>query len=378
MLTKKDLQEIFENYNLDFSKYVNKKQIKIGHINNTYKLYFDLGSKMKRYLLQEINTNVFQNPVELMENIERTTSFLSEKVKDEKNAENRCLRVLKTKNNRSYMISSKNRFYRIYYFIENAKTYQKTSDLKLFYNAGRAIGDFQNLLSDFYASSLHETIPNFHNTPYRFETFLRILKKDPCNRAKTCNEEIQFVLGMKDFSNIITSLIEEKKIPLKVTHNDTKLNNIMFDCDTKEELCLVDLDTVMPGSILYDFGDAIRSGCNKAAEDEKDLSKVIFSTELFQAFTEGYLSRVVQSITKIELEHLVDSAILMTFECGMRFLTDHIDGDHYFKIHYEGHNLVRCRTQFHLVKQMLKQKELLEDMVHTAYQKALKESKITL
>jgi len=135
MLTKKDLQEIFENYNLDFSKYVNKKQIKIGHINNTYKLYFDLGSKMKRYLLQEINTNVFQNPVELMENIERTTSFLSEKVKDEKNAENRCLRVLKTKNNRSYMISSKNRFYRIYYFIENAKTYQKTSDLKLFYNA---------------------------------------------------------------------------------------------------------------------------------------------------------------------------------------------------------------------------------------------------
>lgn len=378
MLTKKDLQEIFENYNLDFSKYVNKKQIKIGHINNTYKLYFDLGSKMKRYLLQEINTNVFQNPVELMENIERTTSFLSEKVKDEKNAENRCLRVLKTKNNRSYMISSKNRFYRIYYFIENAKTYQKTSDLKLFYNAGRAIGDFQNLLSDFDASSLHETIPNFHNTPYRFETFLRILKKDPCNRAKTCNEEIQFVLGMKDFSNIITSLIEEKKIPLKVTHNDTKLNNIMFDCDTKEELCLVDLDTVMPGSILYDFGDAIRSGCNKAAEDEKDLSKVIFSTELFQAFTEGYLSRVVQSITKIELEHLVDSAILMTFECGMRFLTDHIDGDHYFKIHYEGHNLVRCRTQFHLVKQMLKQKEILEDMVHTAYQKALKESKITL
>ncbi len=378
MLTKKDLQEIFENYNLDFSKYVNKKQIKIGHINNTYKLYFDLGSKMKRYLLQEINTNVFQNPVELMENIERTTSFLSEKVKDEKNAENRCLRVLKTKNNRSYMISSKNRFYRIYYFIENAKTYQKTSDLKLFYNAGRAIGDFQNLLSDFDASSLHETIPNFHNTPYRFETFLRILKKDPCNRAKTCNEEIQFVLGMKDFSNIITSLIEKKKIPLKVTHNDTKLNNIMFDCDTKEELCLVDLDTVMPGSILYDFGDAIRSGCNKAAEDEKDLSKVIFSTELFQAFTEGYLSRVVQSITKIELEHLVDSAILMTFECGMRFLTDHIDGDHYFKIHYEGHNLVRCRTQFHLVKQMLKQKEILEDMVHTAYQKALKESKITL
>lgn len=378
MLTKKDLQEIFENYNLDFSKYVNKKQIKIGHINNTYKLYFDLGSKMKRYLLQEINTNVFQNPVELMENIERTTTFLSEKVKDEKNAENRCLRVLKTKNNFSYMISSKNRFYRIYYFIENAKTYQKTSDLKLFYNAGRAIGDFQNLLSDFDASSLHETIPNFHNTPYRFETFLRILKKDSCNRAKSCNEEIQFVLGMKDFSNVITSLIEEKKIPLKVTHNDTKLNNIMFDCDTKEELCLVDLDTVMPGSILYDFGDAIRSGCNKAAEDEKDLSKVIFSTELFQAFTEGYLSRVVQSITKVELEHLVDSAILMTFECGMRFLTDYIDGDHYFKIHYEGHNLVRCRTQFHLVKQMLKQKDMLEEMVSTAYQKALKESKITL
>ena len=225
------------------------------------------------------------------------------------------------------------------------------------------------MLSDFDASQLHETIPNFHNTPYRFQTFLKVLKENPCDRAKDCEEEIQFVLHLKDFTPVITSLIEQKLIPIKVTHNDTKLNNIMFDCETKEGLCLVDLDTVMPGTILYDFGDAIRSGCNRADEDEKNLEKVRFSVDLFKAFSEGYLSSVASSITECEVNHLVDSAILMTFECGMRFLTDYLDGDHYFKTKYDNHNLVRCRTQFHLVKQMIEQKDVLEEIVQEAYKK---------
>ena len=372
MILKKDLQEVFENYGFDSASYVNIKQIKIGHINSTYTLYFDQGSTVKRYLLQEINTNVFKNPIQLMENIENVTAFLSEKVRlsGAKNYENLSLKVIKTKDNHSYMISSKNHFFRVYNFIENAKTYQKTNDLKLFANAGKTIGAFQNMLSDFDASILYETIPNFHNTPYRFNTFLKTLEKDPCDRAKLCDEEIQFVLHLKDFTSVITSLIEQNKIPLKVTHNDTKLNNIMFECETKEGLCLVDLDTVMPGTILYDFGDAIRSGCNRAEEDEKNLEKVQFSVDLFKAFSEGYLSAVCDSITQCELDHLVDSAILMTFECGMRFLTDYIDGDHYFKTKYEDHNLVRCRTQFHLVKQMIEQKDVLEEIVQSAYKKA--------
>ena len=346
-------------------------QIKIGHINSTYTLYFDQGSSVKRYLLQEINTHVFKNPIQLMENIEKITTFLSEKVRlsGAKNYENLSLRVIHTLDHHSYMISSKNHFFRVYNFIENAKTYQKTNDLKLFYNAGKTIGTFQNMLSDFDASQLHETIPNFHNTPYRFQTFLKVLKENPCDRAKDCEEEIQFVLHLKDFTPVITSLIEQKLIPIKVTHNDTKLNNIMFDCETKEGLCLVDLDTVMPGTILYDFGDAIRSGCNRADEDEKNLEKVRFSVDLFKAFSEGYLSSVASSITECEVNHLVDSAILMTFECGMRFLTDYLDGDHYFKTKYDNHNLVRCRTQFHLVKQMIEQKDVLEEIVQEAYKK---------
>lgn len=371
MILKKDLQEVFANYGFDASSYVNIKQIKIGHINSTYTLYFDQGSSVKRYLLQEINTHVFKNPIQLMENIEKITAFLSEKVRlsGAKNYENLSLRVIHTLDHHSYMISSKNHFFRVYNFIENAKTYQKTNDLKLFYNAGKTIGTFQNMLSDFDASQLHETIPNFHNTPYRFQTFLKVLKENPCDRAKDCEEEIQFVLHLKDFTPVITSLIEQKLIPIKVTHNDTKLNNIMFDCETKEGLCLVDLDTVMPGTILYDFGDAIRSGCNRADEDEKNLEKVRFSVDLFKAFSEGYLSSVASSITECEVNHLVDSAILMTFECGMRFLTDYLDGDHYFKTKYDNHNLVRCRTQFHLVKQMIEQKDVLEEIVQEAYKK---------
>ena len=371
MILKKDLQEVFANYGFDASSYVNIKQIKIGHINSTYTLYFDQGSSVKRYLLQEINTHVFKNPIQLMENIEKITTFLSEKVRlsGAKNYENLSLRVIHTLDHHSYMKTSKNHFFRVYNFIENAKTYQKTNDLKLFYNAGKTIGTFQNMLSDFDASQLHETIPNFHNTPYRFQTFLKVLKENPCDRAKDCEEEIQFVLHLKDFTPVITSLIEQKLIPIKVTHNDTKLNNIMFDCETKEGLCLVDLDTVMPGTILYDFGDAIRSGCNRADEDEKNLEKVRFSVDLFKAFSEGYLSSVANSITECEVNHLVDSAILMTFECGMRFLTDYLDGDHYFKTKYDNHNLVRCRTQFHLVKQMIEQKDVLEEIVQEAYKK---------
>ena len=371
MILKKDLQEVFANYGFDAFSYVNIKQIKIGHINSTYTLYFDQGSSVKRYLLQEINTHVFKNPIQLMENIEKITTFLSEKVRlsGAKNYENLSLRVIHTLDHHSYMISSKNHFFRVYNFIENVKTYQKTNDLKLFYNAGKTVGTFQNMLSDFDASQLHETIPNFHNTPYRFQTFLKVLKENPCDRAKDCEEEIQFVLHLKDFTPVITSLIEQKLIPIKVTHNDTKLNNIMFDCETKEGLCLVDLDTVMPGTILYDFGDAIRSGCNRADEDEKNLEKVRFSVDLFKAFSEGYLSSVASSITECEVNHLVDSAILMTFECGMRFLTDYLDGDHYFKTKYDNHNLVRCRTQFHLVKQMIEQKDVLEEIVQEAYKK---------
>lgn len=365
MIKKRELTEIFDKYNLDSNNFVSIKQIKIGHINSSYILYFDLGATVKRYFLQEINTNVFKQPFELMENIERITMFLNNKIKtmDVTNKENLALRVIRTIDDKAYMISSTNHFYRMYNYIENAKTYQKSNNVKIIYNAGKAIGNFQNMLTDFDATLLHETIKDFHNTPKRYQTFLDILNKDSCNRKKNCLDEINFALSMKDYTNVIIGLIENKKIPIKVTHNDTKLNNIMFDYKTKESLCMVDLDTVMPGSILFDYGDAIRSSCNTKEEDEKDVSQVHFSKPTFIAFSQGYLESVKDSITETEIDHLIDSIIIMTFECGLRFLSDYLDGDNYFKIDYEDHNLIRCRTQFKLVKEVLAQKDELEKLI---------------
>ena len=240
----------------------------------------------------------------------------------------------------------------MYAFIENTVTYQKVTDAKVFENSGRSFGEFQNYLAEFDASQLTETIARFHDTPNRFAYFKAALEADAYGRAKDCQEEIVFILSHADTYGKAMDALKDGSLPLRVTHNDTKLNNILMDAETNEARAVIDLDTIMPGSMLYDFGDSIRFGASTAAEDEKDLSKVHFDIDLFAAYAKGYCGAVKASITEKEKELLPYGAYLMTIECGMRFLTDYLSGDTYFATKYEGHNLVRCRTQIRLAAEM--------------------------
>ncbi|MDE7214024.1 MAG: aminoglycoside phosphotransferase family protein, partial [Anaeroplasmataceae bacterium] len=245
----------------------------------------------------------------------------------------------------------------------------KVTDKKVFYNSGKAFGEFQNHLASFDASLLSETIPNFHNTPKRYLDFEVALKEDKFNRAKDCKDEIEFILNRKDTLSQVVEGLNDGSIPLRVTHNDTKLNNILMDEKTHQARAVIDLDTIMPGSMLYDFGDSIRFGASTAAEDEKDLNKVHFDTELFEAYARGFCEAVYKSITPRELELLPYSAYLLTTECGMRFLTDYLSGDTYFATKYPEHNLVRTRTQLKLAGEIEKNIKKLQAIVQEIYKK---------
>lgn len=346
------LSNIIKSYPIDAVGYV---PIKSGHINSTYKLIGDDG---KNFLLQKINTYVFNRPEELMDNIIRVTSHLRKKIAAEGGDPSReTLTVVKTNDNKNFVRADDDTFWRVYNFIENTESYDKSNEF-LFKKTGEAFGKFQSDLSDFPIDTLFDTIPDFHNTPKRFENFKKSVENNLSGRKDRCLDEVNFVLERENICPQIASLISEGKIPLRVTHNDTKLNNVMFDKNTMEPVCIVDLDTVMPGSMLYDFGDAVRFGANTGAEDEKDLDKANFSIDLFKAFTEGYMSKAKESLTPTEIEMIPFSCILMTYECGMRFLGDYIDGDKYFATSYPDHNLVRAKVQFRLVKQM--EENLLE------------------
>ena len=260
------------------------------------------------------------------------------------------LNVIATKDGKNYLKGEN--CYRVYDFIENTVTYQTVTDKEVFKNSGKAFGEFQNYLAAFDASLLTETIARFHDTPKRFADFKAALEADVKGRAKDCRPEIDFILARANTYSKVTDALKDGSLPLRVTHNDTKLNNILMDATTNEARAVIDLDTIMPGSMLYDFGDSIRFGASTAAEDEKDLDKVHFSVEYFKAYAEGYVGAVRGSITAKEAELLPYGAYRMTIECGMRCLADYLSGDTYFATKYEGHNLVRCRTQLKLVSEM--------------------------
>ena len=357
------LEEIIKNFNID-GEYIGYYLSNDGHINNTFVLEFDDGlGKIKSYLLQLINTNVFKNPDELMENIVGVTEYLRKIVVDNGgDPERECLNVYFTSDGKPYYRDADGNCWRCYNFITGAHSCQSIDDPETFANAARAFGKFQCLLADYPSETLHETIPNFHNTLSRFADFEKAVSDNIAGRADSVRDEIDFVLARRDDAGVLVKLLEKGKLPLRVTHNDTKLNNVMFDNETDEGICVIDLDTVMPGLSLYDFGDSIRFGANTAAEDEKDLSKVSLSLPLYREYTAGYLSTAGQSLTPTEVEYLPFSAKLMTFECGMRFLTDYLNGDTYFRIAYDDHNLDRCRTQFRLVEDMERK---MEDMKAT-------------
>lgn len=322
-----------------------------GHINDTLLVTTDAG---KQYILQRLNQSIFKEPKNIMENIENVLSHLKAKLEGVPgvNLERELLTLVYTEEGTCYYIDKTGDFWRSYLFIGDTISYDIVPNAEVYKSCAAKFGEFQKLLSDFDASILHEAIPNFHNTPVRFETFLRTLEADPQGRAASVKEEVDFVLHHQDDVHVLTDKLEAGLLPLRVTHNDTKVNNVLVDAQTNKALCVIDLDTIMPGLAAYDFGDCIRSGATSGAEDETDLTKVNFVTELFEAFAEGFIGAVGENFDEEEILSLLMGAKLMTLECGIRFLTDHIDGDNYFKIHRENHNLDRARTQFKLVKDM--------------------------
>ncbi len=326
-------------------------QLHDGHINNTFVFGFrQENGKLNKYLVQELNTFVFKQPEALMENVMGVTAYMRNYIeKIGGDTERECLYVIPAKDGKPYYIDGEGRFWRCYNFISGAHSCQSVESTQVFCNAAKAFGNFQRILADYPIDSLTETIPNFHNTVSRFADFKKAVADNLSGRAEQVKSEIDFVLAREKDCAVLVDMLNAGELPLRVTHNDTKLNNVMFDNETNEGICVVDLDTVMPGLSLYDFGDSIRFGANTAAEDEKDLSKVSLSLENFKAYTMGYLSTAGESLTGNEIEQLAFSSKLMTLECGMRFLGDYLNGDVYFKIAYPEHNLVRCRTQFELV-----------------------------
>jgi Ser/Thr protein kinase RdoA (MazF antagonist) len=288
-----------------------------------------------------------------MQNIEGVTRHLRKKIiAAGGDPERETLNIIPTIDGKSFYKTDEGNYWRAYVFIENAQTYQIVENLQHLCNAGKAFGKFQKFMGDFPAEKLHETIVNFHHTGKRYEAFEEALSKDIMGRAESVKAEIEFVQKRAKETTILVDLLKNGKLPLRVTHNDTKFNNVMIDDKTGEGVCVIDLDTVMPGLSLYDYGDSIRSGTNPANEDEKDLSKVCMDLTLFENFTKGFLDSAADFLTQTEINHLPFSAKMMTFECGIRFLADHLSGDTYFKIHREGHNLDRARTQFKMVADM--------------------------
>lgn len=324
-----------------------------GHINDTYAVTCSLAGGSVRFILQRLNPVVFPDRAGLMKNMIAVTEFLRKAViRDGGDPERECLRLIPLKDGSPYLTDESGDVWRATQFIENTDAYLVAESPEMFASAGEAFGKFMARLGGFDASSLFEVIPRFHDTPDRYARFLASLERNAAGRMDEAKDEIAFVRERGEGCSVITDALERGEVPVRVTHNDTKLNNVLIDTATKEAVCVIDLDTVMPGSMLYDFGDAVRVGCSTAKEDERDLSLVDFDLGLFRAFTEGYLAGAGRSVTAAELGLLPDAARLMTFECGMRFLTDFLDGDTYFKTAYPEHNLVRARTQFKLVRTM--------------------------
>ena len=358
-----------------------------GHINDTFLVIcYDKAGKEHKYILQAINDTfcvscrtpkggtvqlilqglsqaAFPHPEEVMENFVGITSYLRREILAEGGDPSReTLSLVRTREGADFVTDTDGRVWRLMPFIENADCYQLATP-ELFAASGRAFGRFQYMLRDYPAQTLHETIPHFHDTEDRFNQFLAALEADKLNRAKGVSAEIQFFLARKEDCGVALRALREGKLPLRVTHNDTKLNNILIDRDTHEGICVIDLDTTMPGLSINDFGDSIRFGANHCLEDEQDLSKVNFDIQLYEVFTRSFLEGARGSLTPAELEYLPWGARLMTLECGLRFLTDYLDGDHYFHVSHPQQNLDRARTQMKLVKDMEEQFDAMAAVV---------------
>lgn len=359
-----NIEAIIKNFDF-WGTFIDCRPYGNGHINDTYLLTFEREDGERRFILQRMNTNVFRNPKELMENIENVTAWIGRKIRENGgDIKRETLNVIPDKIGNPYMVDEDGNCWRAFFYIEDTSCYDEVKDEKDFYESAVAFGNFQRLLADYPAETLHETIPDFHDTAKRFGTFRNVLNADVCQRAASVEKEIQFVLDREAYMHKLVDMLAQGILPLRVTHNDTKLNNVMIDNKTGRGICVIDLDTVMPGLSVYDFGDSIRFGASTAAEDEKNLDKVECDLHLFEVYTKGFVEGCSGALTDAEMDSLVDGAIMMTLECGMRFLTDYLDGDHYFKVHYEGQNLDRCRTQFKLVWDMEQKRDQMQEIVN--------------
>ncbi len=323
-----------------------------GHINDTFCVVCTTAEGPRRFILQGLSQTAFPEPEKVMENMAGITSFLRGRILEQGGDPQReTLTLVPTRDGKTHFTARNGQVWRMTPFIENTLALEIANEA-LFEACARSFGRFQYMLSTYPAATLHETIARFHDTENRFQKFLEALQADRLGRAAGVAEEIAFAMARKDDCSVAVRALAEGKLPLRVTHNDTKLSNILFDEKTGEGVCVIDLDTTMPGLSIYDFGDSIRSGANHCSEDENDLSKVHFDLELFEVYTRGFLQGAQGILTEAELEFLPWGAKLMTLECGIRFLTDYLDGDRYFRIRYPDHNLRRCRVQFQLVKDM--------------------------
>ena len=325
-----------------------------GHINDTFCVHTQPEDACcRRFILQRMSAAAFKRPDQLMENIIGVTEYLGKKIQENGGDRSReAMEVLRPRNGEAFYTDAAGGAWRVYPFVEGTVCHQSADTPELFAASGRAFGRFQRLLGEYPAETLHETIPNFHNTEDRLNKFRAAVEADALGRAGDCGPEIRFVLDRAQDCSAALDAQRAGKLPLRVTHNDTKLNNVLMDGTTGEGICVIDLDTVMPGLVIYDFGDSIRFGANHSAEDERDLSRVNLDLGLFEAYAAAFLEGVGGALTEDEIAYLPWGAKLMTLECGMRFLTDYLEGDHYFHTSRPGQNLDRCRTQFKLVEDM--------------------------
>lgn len=338
-----------------------------GHIHDTYLVETLTNNETRRFILQRLNTHVFPNPPNIMENILRVTSHIREKLEKEgfplKEIDRRVLRIIPTRNSESYYIDPGQNYWRVYRFIERTCSYDTLQTPEQLYQVAAMFGTFLHTLRDFPQPPLHDTIPLFHDGPSRFQTFKEVLEADTCNRAHLVKEDIDFILQNASMFQVIPRLVSQKKIPTRVTHNDTKINNILLDRTTHEGMCVIDLDTVMPGVSLYDFGDLARTTLSVMGEDEPDLSRVFVEIDRFEVILKGFLHGTHNALNPEEIKHLVASTRIMTLLIGMRFFTDYLSGDRYFKIHRPQHNLDRARRQFQLVRSIIQNEDTMNELV---------------
>ena len=348
-----EVKEIIKRFQTE-GTYVDATPFGSGHINHTYLVNMkkDDGTTVD-YVLQRINKNVFKRPDQLMENYVGVTKFIRSKVEAMGGDPMReVINVIPTTDGQNFAIDSEGEYWRLLVYVTDSLSYDKVERPEQFYASAVAFGNFQYMLREYPADTLHETIVNFHNTPDRFRQLMEAIENNAAGRLAEVTREVEFAKARFDFAHTLENAHKEGRLPLRVTHNDTKLNNILFDSNTGAPICVVDLDTIMPGYSVNDFGDSIRFGATTALEDERDLSLVNFDISLYELYVKGFIEGAKGGLTEGELEMLPIGAIMMTYECGIRFLADYLNGDTYFRVHREGHNLDRARNQFKLVSDM--------------------------